>query len=164
MREIHNRIKYLGYYQIIGGIIGILMMILSIYDQLNSNGFFLFALFLFMSLCGFSIYSGILLLQKKYQKGLKFSVFTQAVQILSFVLLGYIFDFAIGIYLRLTVELTNDTIFGLDFGFTNWNLSRTANPDLIEINLNIVAIILLLFISKCLDRIKIELNKKSQTE
>ncbi|MEH6535899.1 MAG: hypothetical protein V7719_05875 [Psychroserpens sp.] len=64
----------------------------------------------------------------------------QARQAVSNVLLGYIFDFAIRLYIRLTIKLTNDTIVGLDFGFTNWRLSRNAHPDIIEINFNIVAI------------------------
>jgi len=57
------------------------------------------------------------------------------------------------------MELTNDTIIGLDFGLANWKLSRNANPDLIELNINIIAVILLLFIAKSADRIKAELKK-----
>jgi hypothetical protein len=164
MKKIYNRIEYLGYYQIIGGIIGILMILLSFYDKLNSNGFFLFSLSLFIALCGFSIYSGILLIRKKHLKGLNFSIFIQAIQIISIVLLGYIFDFAVGLYLRLTIELTSDSIIGLDFGFANWNLSRNANPDLIEINFNLIAVVLLLFITNSIDRIKAERDKIKTAE
>jgi hypothetical protein len=57
------------------------------------------------------------------------------------------------------MELTNDTIIGLDFGLANWKLSRSANPDLIELNINIIAVVLLLFIAKSADLIKAELNK-----
>ena len=112
-----------------------------------SSSFF-FSFLVFFGLCVFSIYTGILLIQKKYLKGFNYSVFIQALQILSFVLLGYIFNFAIGIYVRLTIELTNDTIVGMDFGFVNWDLQRNANPDLIEMNFNIIAIILLSLIFK----------------
>jgi len=164
MKKIYNRIEYLGYYQIIGGIIGILMILLSFYDKLNSNGFFLFSLSLFIALCGFLIYSGILLIRKKHLKGLNFSIFIQAIQIISIVLLGYIFDFAVGLYLRLTIELTSDSIIGLDFGFANWNLSRNANPDLIEINFNLIAVVLLLFITNSIDRIKAERDKIKTAE
>ncbi|WP_026452138.1 hypothetical protein [Aequorivita capsosiphonis] len=164
MKKIYNRIEYLGYYQIVGGIIGILIMTFNIYDKLNSNGFFLFSMFLFFGLCAFSIYSGILLIQKKYLKGLNCSIFIQAIQILSFAILGYIFNYAIGFYIRLTVELTNDTIVGFDFGFVNWNLSRNANQDLIEINFNIIAIILLGFIFKFKEKITNELSKIKENE
>ena len=159
MKNCYQRIEYLGYYEIIGGIFGISLVFLSVYDKLNSDGFFIFSLLLFVTLCGISIYSGILLIQKKYLKGLNLSFLAQATQVISFVLFGYIFDFAIGIYLRITTELTNDTIVGLDFGFANWNLSRSANPDIIELNINVVAIILLLLIAKSANRIKAELNK-----
>ncbi|RCW89713.1 hypothetical protein [Winogradskyella arenosi] len=159
MKKIYSRIEYLGYYEIFGGIIGILLVFLGVYDNLNSNGFFIFSLILFLALCGISIYSGILLVRKKYIKGLNFSVFTQAVQIISFVLFGYIFDFAIGAYLRITMEMTNDTIIGIDFSLANWRLSRNANPDLIELNINIIAIVLLLFIANSADRIKAESTK-----
>ncbi|MEY8847361.1 hypothetical protein AB9K26_00980 [Psychroserpens sp. XS_ASV72] len=161
MKKIYQRIEYLGYYEIIGGIFGLILITLNVYDKLNSNGFFIFSLSLFITLCGISIYSGILLIQKKYQKGLNLSLFSQATQVISFILFGYIFDFAIGFYLRITTELTNDTIVGLDFGFANWSLSRNANPDIIELNINIVAIILLLFIAKSADRIKAKLKKEN---
>ena len=164
MKKIYNRIEYLGYYQIIGGIVGILFMIYNIYDQFTSNGFFLFSLTVFFGLCTFSIYSGILLIRKKYLKGLNCSIFIQAVQILSFVLLGYIFNYSVGLNLRLTIELTNDTITGLDFGFINWDLSRNANPDLIEVNFNIVAIVLLSMIFKLKEQIAIEMNRISTAE
>ena len=159
MKNCYQRIEYLGYYEIIGGIFGISLVFLSVYDKLNSDGFFIFSLLLFVTLCGISIYSGILLIQKKYLKGLNLSFLAQATQVISFVLFGYIFDFAIGIYFRITTELTNDTIVGLDFGFANWNLSLSANPDIIELNINVVAIILLLLIAKSANQIKAELNK-----
>ncbi|WP_109435463.1 hypothetical protein [Aquimarina sp. AU119] len=164
MKKIYNQIKYLGYYQIIGGIVGILFMIYNVFDQLTSNRFFLFSLAVFFGLCVFSIYSGILLIRKRYLIGLNFSLFVQAVQILSFALLGYIFNYAIGIYVRLTIELTNDTIAGIDFGFVNWDLSRSANPDLIEVNFNIVAIVLLSLIFKLKEQIAKERNKINATE
>lgn len=121
-------------------------------------------MFLFFGLCALSIYSGILLIQKKYLKGLNFSIFIQAIQILSFAILGYIYNYAIGFYTRLTVELTNDTIVGLDFGFVSWSLQRNANPDLIEINFNIVAIIVLSIIFKLKDQITAELKRIKLTE
>lgn len=84
MKKVSNKIEYLGYYQIIGGIIGILMILFNAYDNLNSNAFFLFSFTLFIALCGVSIYSGILLIRKKYLKGLKFSTITQTIQIIIF--------------------------------------------------------------------------------
>lgn len=156
MKKISNRIEYLGYYQIIGGIIGVLFLFFNSYDQFSSNGFFLFSITVFLGLCAFSIYSGTLLIRKKYLKGLNYSIIIQTVQILSFTLLGYIFNFAVGLYARLTIELTNDTFVGLDFGFMNWDLQRNASHDLIEMNFNIVAILLLSVIFKFKSQIKAE--------
>ncbi len=156
MKKIYDRIEYLGYYQIFGGIIGILIVTLSVYDKLTSNGFFLFSLSVFLGLCFFSIYSGFLLIRKKYLIGLNCSIFVQTIQIVSFAILGYIFNFSIGLYSRMTIELTNDTIVGLDFGFVNWDFVRNGNPDLIELNFNIVAILLLSLIFKLKEQIKTE--------
>ena len=161
MKKNYNRVKYLGYYQIFGGIIGMLLMTLNIYGKANSNGFFLFSMFLFYGLCSFSIYSGILLIQKKYLKGLNCSIFTQAVQIVSIIILGFIFNYSIGLYIRMTVELTNDTFVGFDFGFVQWNLQVSADPDLLHINFNVVAIVLLSIIVKIKEQIKKELHKES---
>jgi hypothetical protein len=164
MNKVSKRLEYLGYYEVIAGIIGILIMFLNTYDRLSSNGFFLFSVSVFIGLCGFSIYSGILLIRKKYLIGLNCSIFAQAIQFVSFAILGYIFDFAIGFYTRLTIELTNDTIVGFDFGFVNWDLQRNANSDLLEINFNIAAAILLSIIFKFKEHIIKELNKKDITE
>lgn len=161
IKDVYNRIEYLGYYQIIGGSIGILSDFLSIYNKLNSNGFYLFSVFIFYALCGISIYSGILLIQKKYLRGLYFSTFTQATQLISFILFGFIFEFAIGFFLRFSIELTNDTLLGFEFWFVNFGLSRSANPEIIELNINIIAIFLLLFIAKSIDRVKAELKKEN---
>jgi uncharacterized membrane protein len=164
MKKVYKHIEYLGYYEIIAGIIGILIMILSNYDKLSTNGFYLFSLSVFLGLCGFSIYSGLLLIRQKYLRGINCSIFLQVIQIVSFAILGYIFDFAIGFYIRCTIELTNDSIVGFDFGFTNWNLARNANSDLLEINFNIVAIILLSIIFKFKEHMIKELNKTNTTE
>ena len=55
MKNCYQRIEYLGYYEIIGGIFGISLVFLSVYDKLNSDGFFIFSLLLFVTLCGISM-------------------------------------------------------------------------------------------------------------
>ena len=158
MKKIYKRIEFLGYYQIVGGGIAMAMMLMNF--KFSSDGFYLFVLSLYFVLCSFSVFSGILLLKKKYLIGLKSSNIIQFLQILSFVLFGYIYDFAIGIYLRLTTKLTNDTIIGLDFGFFQGVFSKSTNPERIELNINFIAIALVLMISKYYDRIKAELNNQ----
>jgi hypothetical protein len=156
MKKNYNRIKYIGYYQIIGGAIGIIMLLLN--TNFSTNGFYLFVVSLYFVLCSFSVFGGILLLKKKHLIGIKFSIITQLLQILSFTLFGFIYDFAIGLYIMITIELTNDTLIGLDLGFFKGSFSRTANPELIELNINLIAIGLAIVLSKYYDEVKTKSN------
>jgi hypothetical protein len=72
MKKNYNRIKYIGYYQIIGGAIGIIMLLLN--TNFSTNGFYLFVVSLYFVLSSFSVFGGILLLKKKHLIGIKFSV------------------------------------------------------------------------------------------
>jgi hypothetical protein len=58
----------------------------------------------------------------------------------------------------ITIELTNDTLIGLDLGFFKGSFSRTANPELIELNINLIAIGLAIVLSKYYDEVKTKSN------
>lgn len=143
MEKIALQIKHLGYYQLIGGIVGILNTIrfLPNFTQINS-GIFLLLLSIFL-LYSFSIYCGFLLIKKRNIQGLNLSVYNQLIQIIGFGVFGYAFHFTAGIYGGIKLNLTNDTIATLMFGHSMARIDINNLNGLTEISINFIAIILL---------------------
>lgn len=154
MEKITHKIKYLGFYQLIGGIIGILNTIRLIpnFTQIN-GGIFLLILAIFL-LYSFSIYCGYLLIKKQNIQGLNLSVYNQLIQVIGFGVLGYAFHFTAGIYGGIKLNLTNDTIATFMFGQSMARIDINNLNGLTEISINFIAIILLNLI----------FNLKSQVE
>jgi hypothetical protein len=143
MEKIALKIKYLGFYQLIGGIIGILNTIrfLPSFTQIN-GGVFLILLLIF-ALFSYSFYCGYLLIKKKNSKGLNLSVYNQLIQIIGFGVLGYAFHFTAGIYAGIKLNLTNDTILTFMFGHSAAMININSNPEFTELSLNFIALLLL---------------------
>ena len=142
MEKITLQIKYLGFYQLIGGIVGILNTIrfLPNFSQIN-GGIFLLLLAIFL-LYGFSIYCGYLLIKERNIQGLNLSVYNQLVQIIGFGVLGYAFHFTAGIYGGIKLNLTNDTIATFMFGHSMARIDINNLNGFTEISINFIAIIL----------------------
>jgi hypothetical protein len=154
MEKTTLKIKYLGFYQLIGGIIGILNTIrfLPNFTQINGGIFLIFlAIFLLYS---FSVYCGYLLIKKRNIEGLNLSMYNQVIQIIGFAVLGYAFHFTAGIYGGIKLNLTNDTIINFMFGHSMARIDINNLNGFTEISINFIAIILLNLI----------LNLKSEVE
>ncbi|WP_369765217.1 hypothetical protein [Flavobacterium sp. WC2429] len=143
MEKITPKIKYLGFYQLIGGIIGILNTIrfLPNFTQIN-GGIFLLLLAIFL-LYSFSVFCGYLLLKKRNIEGLNLSIYNQLIQIVGFGVLGYAFHFTAGVYGGIKLNLTNDTIINFMFGHSMARIDINNLNGFTEISINFIAIILL---------------------
>lgn len=143
MDKIGLKLKYLGIYQIIGGVIGILNSIRFIpnFGQVNGGVFLIFAAIFLLYV--FSICCGYLLLKKRNNIGITLSVYNQFIQVVGFGVLGYAFHFAAGIYGGIKINLTNDTIINFMLGHSMARID-VNNPDgFIEISVNFIALWLL---------------------
>ncbi|MBX9889196.1 MAG: hypothetical protein K2Y30_14810 [Flavobacteriaceae bacterium] len=143
MEKITPKVKYLGFYQLIGGIIGILNTIrfLPNFTQIN-GGIFLLLLAIFL-LYSFSVFCGYLLLKKRNIEGLNLSIYNQLIQIVGFGVLGYAFHFTAGVYGGIKLNLTNDTIINFMFGHSMARIDINNLNGFTEISINFIAIILL---------------------
>lgn len=143
MKNIALKIKYLGFYQLIGGIVGILNTIrfLPNFTQIN-GGIFLLLLAIFL-LYSFSVYCGYLLIKKRNIEGLNLSIYNQLIQIIGFGVFGYAFHFTAGIYGGIKLNLTNDTIVNFMFGHSMARIDINNLNGFTEISINFIAIILL---------------------
>jgi hypothetical protein len=148
MEKITAKTKYLGFYQLIGGIIGILytVRLLPNFTQIN-GGIFLLLLAIFI-LYSFSVFCGYLLLKKRNIQGLNLSIYNQLIQIVGFGVLGYAFQFTAGVYGGIKLNLTNDTIINFMFGHSMARIDINNLDGFTEISINFVAVILLNLIFK----------------
>lgn len=150
MEKIALKIKYLGFYQLIGGVIGILNTIRFFPNFTPMNG----AAFLIFALYGYSVYCGYLLIKKNNIKGLNLSVYNQLIQIIGFGVLGYGFHFTAGIYAGIKLNLTHDTIFTFMFGHSAATIHINSHPEFTQLSINVIALGLLNFIFNLKSRLE----------
>ena len=152
------KLKILGWYQIVGGIIGILMTVWLLAHTGQINGLMLLLLLIAFGLYGFSIYCGRLLF-KDYAQGLKLSVINQAIQIIHFAMLGYAYQYISG--LMFEIGLSKKPGFNLIFNFnfalsSTWQLSVGTSDRSFILAINLMAIGWLYYIEKLKITLKTE--------
>jgi hypothetical protein len=149
-----TRLELLGWYQIVGGIAGVLvtLWILSKTEQITWVIALLFLLA--FALYSFSIYCGKLLLGAQYSRGLSLSILNQVPQIVSFAFIGYAYQYNAGAAVELALSYGSGTVssglnFGVDFGMMPKWLFSIASDDLsFKLSVNLLAIYLIYFIDK----------------
>lgn len=151
------RLKVFAWYQIIGGIAGLVVTIWLLARTAQISGLILIILLFACSLYGFSIFCGRLLLGDKYLYGLKLSIINQALQIFSFTMLGYGFRYVSGSMILASLKFSNGLDIGLNFSLTStWAINIDANEKPFELAINFVAIYLVYFADKLRTTIKQE--------
>jgi hypothetical protein len=141
------KLKVLAWYQIVGGITGLLLTIWLIAHTGQINGLMLLILLFATGLYGFSIYCGRLLMTTKYLTGFKLSLINQAIQILQFAMLGYAFWYASGLMFTLGIKVNNGFTFTFDFGlFSTYQISLATGETEFKLAINLVAIYAIYFI------------------
>lgn len=146
--NIAQKSKFIGIYQIGGGIIGILNTLRFFPEFRLLSGSLLLTFLPFFALYSFSIYCGYLILKKKYLKGFNLSINNQLLQIIGFAVFGYAFHFTAGIYAGIKLNLTNDTILTFMLGHSAARININTQPELTIISINFMALILLTIILK----------------
>ena len=155
-----SKLKALGVYQIIGGIIGIGLTI-NLISTLISIPKILFPLFFVaFSLFSYSIICGIIIF-KSIKKGLRYSKINQILQVVHFMAFGYAYQYISGINFSIGLDLTESLNFKANLNLSAWQLNiNTDDPNLI-INLNLVALFLIIWIDKAkVATHKEEINKQ----
>lgn len=143
------KLKVLAWYQIIGGIMGILVTIWLVAQLGQINGLILLILLFATSLYVFSIYCGRLLLTDKYLTGFKLTIINQVIQIPQFAMLGYAFWYVSGC--MVTIGINVDHGFGFDFNFhimSTYQISVATSETTFKLAINLFAIYLVHFTEK----------------
>ena len=154
--KINTKIKILGIYQILGGAYGTYfnLAFLNTHSQLPDLIILLFSIAIFLY-C-YSIVCGIFIFTKKDIQ-LKYTLINQYLQLISFSILGYAFQYASGIYLYIGVIFTDNINFKATAGITTWQIMFNTDSNVMEVYLNIVPVFIIIFI----DRIKRQISEFS---
>ena len=149
-----NKLYLLGAYQIGGGIYGAILTLFIIGGftsyPIGKTMITLFGTALFL----FSVYCGYFLITRRFSKGLKLSVYNNALQIIGVGAAGYHFQFVSGFFAGITMDLTEDIFVGFGFDFSIITLAVGSSSPSIFMTLNIFAILVLAFILNMKDKIE----------
>jgi hypothetical protein len=156
--NLRTNINRIGYYQIIGGICGIIITFYGIYLSLPFSGFTAWLLVLSMVLYLFSIFCGQLLIKGKYLLGLKLSAINQALQISGFAMFGFAFSYVSGLCLGFNIDYTDNLYLGLNLSLSTFKININSSEELLVFSFNFVAVFMLQFILN----IKSELETKPE--
>jgi len=140
--------KTLGYYQIIGGIVGFILTIRVLISQQTLSGLVFMFFAIAFALITFSIISGNLL-RKGNLKGLTLSYWNQIIQVLQLSLFAIGYEYYSGIMFRVGFYWSEKFTPDASVGISGWNLSyRPSSPDYIAIYVNIIPIIIIYLLGK----------------
>ena len=155
MEKQRREIKYLGYYQYIGGIVGVLIVLWEsnfiFFSAFNNYTKVLYLVLLLFPL--FSIYTGHTCLKQK-KNCLSLSKVNQLMQIISVSLFGLTLKYHSGLYFGIGIETTDGFLIKFDFGISSiWFAFSSANENSI-VMINLIALYLLSRIIKIDNKIE----------
>jgi hypothetical protein len=151
------KLKVFGWYQIIGGILGVLLTFYLLAHTNQVTGLIIILYLVAFGLYAFSIYCGWLLLTDNQLKGLNLSIINQAFQILNFTLFGYGFMYVSGMMILGGVKAEDGFKIAFNFSLTStWHLYFASDDKSMELGINFLAIYLVYFADKLRTTIKSE--------
>jgi hypothetical protein len=165
-KSIAIKLKVLGWYQIIGGAIGVLLTLWLFVKMQALSGLVILLFMVAFGLYGLSITAGKKLLGSQYETGLKLSIINQLLQIISFLFLGYGFMYVSGMALSGSIsynvgEYGNGFKLGFDFGIlSKWNIDINSDNKSFNLGVNFLAIYILYFIYRLRQKIQIEFTQQ----
>nr|WP_321409943.1 hypothetical protein [uncultured Carboxylicivirga sp.] len=143
IKDTNTTLSTIAIYQIIGGVFGIGLVGWLMLRTGQINGPILFILLFATFLFGLSIYSGNLLFRTNRQKeGLIYSSFLQGLQIISFGMGGYAYEFFSGANATVGINLTNGFEFKISAALSTFTFNLNSGVNYF-IKINILAIIIL---------------------
>jgi len=136
------KLEIIGIYQAMGGLIGFYPIAVNFFSQ-GLSRYFNIIFLPFTLLYTFSLVCGYLLLTGNFKKGINLSIYNQALQILSFSVLGFGYMYAAGIFAAIKLDLTQDIFLGLDFDVSHFILKLNSDFDVTYISINVVPVFIL---------------------
>jgi len=155
--KVISKLRSLGAYQVVGGSIGCLPAIWAILNN-QAIDLSLFVYCLMVLFFAFSIYCGILCFRRKII-AVKFSLINQILQVIGVAIFGFAFKYAAGVYVTAGLDLSESFNFTFGAGFSRFDFAVNADHHRLEVDLNFIALPLIIFIERLKNHIKEEQDK-----
>src|SRR3954454_10812590 len=146
-RSIVNKLRALAIYQIIGGLLGLLITVWDVMEYPSFSASIIIMFAIAFGLYIFSLISG-WLLWYQYTAGVQCSLINEYLQIVHFSIAGWAYMYTSGGYFSLGVDLTYAYKVLIDFGIipTLQLKAFTQTPE-VQLSFNFVAILLVVFLT-----------------
>ncbi|MEO8770685.1 MAG: hypothetical protein ABI402_11385 [Ferruginibacter sp.] len=143
----YTKTEMLGAYQILGGIIGLIVICILIFKIDSFNLTTLLFIGIALSFYCYSIFCGALIFRNE-DRGLKHSMFNQFIQLICFSVWGVSFQYVSGIALGIDLVFTNG--FDYHISFVLSNIRVFIDPDIGTriVGINFIALFIILFINR----------------
>jgi uncharacterized membrane protein (UPF0136 family) len=139
----------------VGGIVGLAWEVYLFINSDEINLSIIFVLVPGILFYLFSFIAGLLLfLRKSY--GLKLSLLNQALQVIGFSMLGYGFEYVSGISFDIFIRYTDGLDIESNIGLSNWHMLINNDTGIMELSINIVAVVLVIFILRLMKECRLE--------
>jgi hypothetical protein len=143
-----TKLKLLGYYQIIGAVLGFLIILYTILTAQEISISLLLIILPVVCLYIFSAFCGHQLLFGSINLGLKLSTINQLLQAIHFSLFGLTYKYVSGLILAIGLDYTTDPDLLFNFALTTFDLTFTSNSDSIIVGVNLIAVYAIYLIDK----------------
>jgi hypothetical protein len=150
----------LGIYQIGGGGVGILIVVWAIYKNMTLSVITSILYLLILAFFSFSIFYGFLCTKAK-KNALKYSFINQVLQIAGFAAFGFAFNYIAGFYFIVGLDLSETFEFSFGVGISKVNFVLNSDSEKLQIDFNIVAFIIVIWIDKLMKRVKAEIELRT---
>ncbi len=150
LKYIKENIRILGWYQLIGGFLGIglaLFMSMAGFSEDSSIQGILVLLGLIILPFLLSIYAGYLCIYDKPKKILV-SKINQILQVLSFSIAGYAYTYYAGVFFSIGIDTTLESLININFRLSAINIEFNTQTENYIVYFNVIAFYLLLKIMK----------------
>jgi hypothetical protein len=146
-KSIIQKLQALAIYQIIGGMLGLIITTVIIIQFPTFTPFIILLFAIALGLYIFSLLSG-WLLWNQYTAGIQCSLINQYLQIMQFAIGGCAYTYISGGYFSLGFDLTYSYRLLVDFGLiSTWQLKAFTGTPAVQLSFNFVAILLVVFLT-----------------
>ena len=142
MKELKLETNILGYYQLIGGLLGLYIVAAGTYQSLSNNNPLSFLLLATSIPFLFSCYTGILCIQQK-KPFILFSKINQLLQLVSVGLAGLTYTYCAGFFIHVGFNITESFQLLFNFGTSTLNIMIDSEGTQHFLLINLVAFIIL---------------------
>lgn len=153
-KKIEQKLKIVAYYQIAGGIFGLIMFIKLLASVGTLTGPILLILSFVAGIFSFSVFCGRRILKRKIDSALQLSMILQSVQIFSFAIFGYSFKIIAGVGILLGFNFIEGFDAGFKFVTADFQINIATEDHDVALYVNVFATYLLYYINELREDIK----------